>query len=275
MVRLTQELLRPGAYRLAGGRTGRLTRENLLELADATRSVMAAGYEIPVLKRHAAKGAPHGGPRKAGQDLPQLDVPPEVQRVGRVAEISLHDDGSLHQVLEIDDEASASDFQSGAVRHTSAELRPAWTDDEGVQHGPIVAHVALTQVPRHSAQPPAEILEEAVQFSLEEIEGVSNAAELATIRAQVDAAQIPAGLRQRIWETLAARQFSASDEPMLALGDVLSMLESGLPPQWRQSGSALSAPHREGEAFFTGEELSDERAEQIAREQLRRSGLDR
>jgi hypothetical protein len=267
MVRLTQELLRPGAYRLANGRTGRLTREHLALVAENSRALLENGYEIPVLKRHSAKGAAYGGPRKPCLDGDHLDA----QRVGRVVELSQREDGSLHEVLDIEDEASARDFESGAMRHTSAELRPTWTDEEGLEHGPIVAHVALTTAPRHVAQPPAELLSEAVQFSLEEIEGVADSD---AIRRQLDNAKIPAGLRERIWQALTARQFSAeSDEPALALGEVLIILEAALPPQWRQT--MTPAAHVDGEAFFTGASLSDERADAIARQQLVRAGLDR
>lgn len=267
MVRLSQELLRPGAYRLANGRTGRLSREDLGRVAENSRALLHNGYEIPVLKRHFAKGAAYGGPRKASLDWDHLDA----QRVGRVVELSQREDGSLHEILEIDDEASAREIESGVMRHTSAELRPAWTDEEGLEHGPIVAHVALTTTPRHVAQPPAELLSEAVQFSLEEIEGVADSD---AIRRRLDHAKIPAGLRERIWQALTARQFSADgDTPALALGDVLSILEAALPPQWLQT--MTPAAHVDGEAFFTGGSLSDERAESIAKEQLRRAGLDR
>lgn len=270
MVRLTQELLRPGAYRLPSGRTGQLTRENLLHVATATKSLLEAGYEIPVLKKHAAKGAPHGGPRKANLDFDHLDA----QRVGRVTELDLHDDGSLHQVIEIDDEASARDFQSGAIQHTSAELRPQWTDEEGQEHGPIIAHVALTTAPRHTMQPPAELLSEAVQFSLSEIECLASEESLRPHRAKIEAARIPPGMRQRLLDAISARQFSAeAEDPALTLGDVLNILETTLPQQWRQTLNASPAAHSEGEAFFSGASLSDERADQIARDQLRRAGL--
>jgi hypothetical protein len=272
MVRLTQELLRPGAYRLPSGRTGQLTRENLLHVAAATKSLLEAGYEIPVLKKHATKGAPHGGPRKANLDSDHIDA----QRVGRVAELNLHDDGSLHQVLEIDDEDSARDFHSGVVRHTSAELRPQWTDEEGQEHGPIVAHVALTTAPRHTTQPPAELLSEAVQFSLSEIECLASEESLKPHRAKIEAANIPPGMRKRLLDAISARQFSTEvDDPTLALADVLSILETSLPQQWRQTLNASPAAHSEGEAFFSGASITDERADQIARDQLRRAGLDR
>lgn len=271
MVRLTQELLRPGAYRLANGRTGQLTRDHLQNIATSTQSLLEAGYEIPVLKKHAPKGAPQGGPRKPDLDPDQ----PHAQRVGRVAEIAFHDDGSLHQVLEIEDEGSADDFQSGAVQHTSAELRPTWTDAEGREYGPIVAHVALTTSPRHTEQPPAELLTEAVQFSLSEFEILSEES-IQAHRAKIEGAKIPPAMRQRLIDSLSAQQFSAENaEPEFALSEVLSLLETTLPEQWRQSQSATPAQHASGEAFFSGASLSDTRADQIARDQLRRAGLDR
>lgn len=271
MVRLTQELLRPGAYRLANGRTGQLTRDQLQSVANSTKSLLEAGYEIPVLKKHAAKGAPHGGPRKPDHDHDYIHA----QRVGRVAELALHEDGSLHQVLEIDDEASARDFESGAVRHTSAELRPTWTDAEGKEYGPIVAHVAMTSSPRHTEQPPAELLTDVVQFSLSEIE-ILGAQFQQAHRAKIEVAKIPPAMRQRLLDSLSVQQFSVgSDEPAFALSEVLNLLETTLPEQWRQTHSASPAAHVEGEAFFSGASLTDARADQIARDQLRRAGLDR
>lgn len=277
MVRFTQELLRPGDYRLAHGRTGRLTREDLAQVAAATQSLLQNGYEIPVLSRHAPRGAPEGGPQRPGADSP---THPEAKRVGRLAAIEQRDDGSLHQILEIEDDASAQALSSGSLRHTSAELRPRWTDEEGREYGPIVAHVALTSSPRHVDQPPAELLHgenaEPVQFSLDEIEGLPSLAATAAAKSALDAAPIPAALRHRLWLALTSRQFSLpADEPTLPLRDVLHLFESTLPTQLRAVETAHAAPHSAGETFFTGEALSEEQAEQIARAQIQRAGLDR
>ncbi len=82
---------------------------------------------------------------------------------------------------------------------------------------------------------------------------------------------LPPALRERL-----AGVAAASGEAKLPIEDVLKAIEESLPEFLRQNRvEAAQPPHPAGEVFFRGnsEELSDEQAEQLAQQQLARSGL--
>jgi hypothetical protein len=92
------------------------------------------------------------------------------------------------------------------------------------------------------------------------------------------ARDLPPGVRERL--TRLVEQSSTLDdagEPLLAARGVLDLLAQGLPAVLRREApAAVSRPeHPAGDAFFalSGEDLSDQQAEQIARAQLQRAGL--
>ena len=72
---------------------------------------------------------------------------------------------------------------------------------------------------------------------------------------------------------------AASDaQPLIRATDVLTLLEEVIPPQLRLDAASLAQPeHPAGEAFFTGDpnQMTDDQAERIAREQLSRSAFGR
>ena len=101
----------------------------------------------------------------------------------------------------------------------------------------------------------------------------------ATLLAEVRRArELPPGVRERL--TLLVEQAATLDrtgDPLLSTRQVLDLLAQGLPPLLRrETNTAVDRPaHPTGDAFFAtnSDELSDQQAEQIARQQLQRAGL--
>jgi hypothetical protein len=82
-------------------------------------------------------------------------------------------------------------------------------------------------------------------------------------------------MRQRLAE-LVRRQPPAEGPPQIGLADVLALLAETIPSQLRLAAGELpTAPHPEGEAFFSGDPASDadKHAAAVATEQLALSGL--
>ncbi len=89
---------------------------------------------------------------------------------------------------------------------------------------------------------------------------------------------IPRGLRDRLASVVGAVQLSrdGEEEPTLRLSDAVTLIEEALPEQATlDPAQLLRANHPRGETFFTGEAgtLSDEEAEEIARDQLAATGF--
>lgn len=149
MTRYRQIVLRPGPLSPAGGRAARLTGDDLRRLRDNTLSLLAHGWRIPVLPRHAAPGADAGGPIPSPTgtgDLCPADVPRGA--TGYLVDLVQLADGSLAQVIEIEPIAGDEPI------FTSPEIRPHWTDPAGRRSGPIIAHLALTGRPLGRGQTP-------------------------------------------------------------------------------------------------------------------------
>lgn len=130
---------------------------------------------------------------------------------------------------------------------------------------PPAAEPSLVQAPDLSAGdiPPAE---------------APPADPLAIARAALDrATTLPRGMRLEIDRLLAADRLllDARGQACLPLDDALAAFAASLPRQLRLDPAALpAADHPGGEGFFTGapDELTDEKAEAIARAQLARAG---
>lgn len=93
-----------------------------------------------------------------------------------------------------------------------------------------------------------------------------------------NARELPPGVRQRLAGLVEqAVTLDVSGEPLLATRHVLDLLAQGLPPVLRRdaAGEIERPSHPEGDSFFalSGEDLSDQQAEQIARQQLQRIGM--
>jgi hypothetical protein len=101
------------------------------------------------------------------------------------------------------------------------------------------------------------------------------AAALEAIRTARD---VPPGLRERLGVLVQqGATLDARGEPLLTTGQVLDLLAQGLPPALRTDPAVQPErpAHPAGDAFFAidAEGLSDQQAEEIAREQLARAGL--
>ncbi|HEX5106168.1 MAG TPA: hypothetical protein VFV87_20250 [Pirellulaceae bacterium] len=93
-----------------------------------------------------------------------------------------------------------------------------------------------------------------------------------------EAARVPPGMRERLAALVeSGGQIGADGVALVSIDEALCAVAEGLPNSVRLRGEELARPgHPGGEAFFTsagGEVLSDERAEELARGQLARSGL--
>ena len=86
------------------------------------------------------------------------------------------------------------------------------------------------------------------------------------------------GLRDRLTALLVGEVPAATtdSQPLIKAADVLALLEEAIPPQLRLDATSLAQPeHPAGEAFFTGDanQMTDDQADRIAREQLSRSAF--
>ena len=89
---------------------------------------------------------------------------------------------------------------------------------------------------------------------------------------------LPPGVRERLQGLVEkAVTLDVAGEPLLATRQVLDLLADGLPAVLRREAAAeIERPqHPDGDAFFavSSEDLSDQQAEQIARQQLQRAGM--
>lgn len=130
--------------------------DELALLRDNTLRLMQHGWNVPVLSRHAAAGSIDGGPQFApvrAVDRPAVEFPSDLSHgkapriIGRLVDLVQLPDGSLAQVIEVGDGHPVSLF-------TSPEIRPRWIDAGGQEHGPIIAHIALTDRPLSRGQTP-------------------------------------------------------------------------------------------------------------------------
>jgi hypothetical protein len=88
------------------------------------------------------------------------------------------------------------------------------------------------------------------------------------------------GMRDRLTALLEGESpATASDfQPLIRAADALALLEEAIPPQLRLDASSLAQPaHPVGDVFFTGDvnQMTDDQAERIAREQISRSAWGR
>jgi hypothetical protein len=84
------------------------------------------------------------------------------------------------------------------------------------------------------------------------------------------------GMRDRLAALLEgdASAATSDSQPLVRAADVVALLEEAIPPQLQLDPAALARPeHPAGEAFFTGDpnQMTDDQAERIAREQLAQS----
>ena len=88
------------------------------------------------------------------------------------------------------------------------------------------------------------------------------------------------GMRDRLTTLLEGESSAAASDsqPLIRAADALALLEDAIPPQLRLDASSLAQPeHPAGDVFFTGDvnQMTDDQAERIAREQLSRSAFGR
>lgn len=162
-----QEILKPGSYRVGGGRERTFSARQLRVFMRNTLELMRSGYRIPVLSRHAVPGSTQGGPFHSSRSGSREPMPDTC--VGELVGLKQRRDGTLVQTIEVADSRHAEAIAHGTLRHTSPELRAEFTDATGRQVGPVIAHVALTRRPRHAEQPPLRQPDDVVRLSLDDL----------------------------------------------------------------------------------------------------------
>lgn len=146
---------------------------------------------------------------------------------------------------------------------------------------PLPAEAATDVSPTENlAEPSPEPSTEPVPSQANEID-TQVAAERQRLRDRIGkSSSLSRGLRDRLTALLAgdASAAASDSQPLIRAADVLALLEEAIPPQLRLDASSLAQPeHPAGEAFFTGDpnQMTDDQAERIAREQLSRSAFGR
>ena len=138
---------------------------------------------------------------------------------------------------------------------------------------------ATTDIPL-AATAPAAISVEPAPSQASEIDA-QVAAERRQLRERVrQSSSLSRGMRDRLTALLAGESPAAASDsqPLIRAADVLALLEEAIPPQMRLDASSLVQPeHPAGDVFFTGDvnQMTDDQAERIAREQLSRSAWGR
>jgi hypothetical protein len=88
------------------------------------------------------------------------------------------------------------------------------------------------------------------------------------------------GMRDRLTALLEGESSAAirDSQPLIRAADAVALLEEAIPSQLRLDATSLAQPaHPIGDVFFTGDvnQLTDDQAERIAREQISRSAFGR
>lgn len=155
MAKFTQRVLKPGFYRIAG-RMQEVTRERIAGFCKGTRAALKAGLSIPILNQHDFTGDPNCGP--------VLNRADATDGRGWLTGVTQHNDGSMSQQLDVTDPEAAKGIKNGSIKFTSPQFLDQFTDGDGVDHGAIVRHVALTATPRTKHQGP--IVEDTEQLNV-------------------------------------------------------------------------------------------------------------
>ena len=163
---------------------------------------------------------------------------------------------------------------SATVAPPPAPTAPARPEEESIT--PVVVAEAATDAALDATEEDTELAsedetkEEFVQPPVNEADAVRT-----QILARIEASTLPLGVRSRMADVVSARSSAGADgRAVIAVEDALRAVEEALPEVLRLGPDRASrSSHPNGEAFFSGSELSDERAEAIARGQLERSGL--
>ena len=161
----------------------------------------------------------------------------------------------------------------------TATLEPTTTDVRPDQ--PPLPAEAATDVPPAArlGEPSFETLEPAPSQASEIDAQV--AAERHKLRERIrHSSSLSRGMRDRLSALLEgdASTTASDSQPLIRAADALAILEESIPPQLRLDATSLAQPeHPAGDVFFTGDvnQMTDDQAERIAREQLSRSAFAR
>ncbi len=126
----------------------------------------------------------------------------------------------------------------------------------------------------------AEVSAEPTPSQASEIDALV-AAERHNLRERVrQSSSLSRGMRDHLTALLEGEPPAAASDsqPLIRAADALALLEESIPPQLRLDASSLVQPELPaGDVFFTGDlnQMTDDQAERIAREQLSRCAFAR
>ncbi|MBC7853925.1 MAG: hypothetical protein IAF94_10845 [Pirellulaceae bacterium] len=160
---------------------------------------------------------------------------------------------------------------TATLEPTATEVRP--------DQPPLPAEAATDVPPAERLGEPSFDDAEPVPSQAGEIDA-QVAAERHKLRERIrQSSSLSRGMRDRLSALLEEVPTAASDsQPLIRAADALAILEEAIPPQLRLDATSLAQPeHPAGDAFFTGDmnQMTDDQAERIAREQLSRSAFAR
>ncbi len=151
---------------------------------------------------------------------------------------------------------------------------------------PLPAEAATDVPPAAILGESAEILDsttevaEPAPYQASEIDTLA-AAERHKLRERIrQSGSLSRGMRDRLTALLEGESpaVASDSQPLIRAADALALLEEAIPPQLRLDASSLAQPaHPAGDVFFTGDvdQMTDDQAERIAREQISRSAFGR
>jgi hypothetical protein len=144
-----------------------VTADDIRAHVDGTNTLLADGWQPPVLFEHAEKGSQEGSPRKRD------DKASEVKHgAGWLKSAKIGPNGEGIHVLEVTDPVAIKGLKNKSIKFTSPELRQKFLGRD-LMH---IAHVALTHKPRFTKQGPIEPIQlslagECLQFAMGDEEG--------------------------------------------------------------------------------------------------------
>lgn len=140
-----KDVLYPGRYRLADGRTVEYSRDDVAHLKQRLKDMAAAGIQVPVAWEHVDEAKPQTAEQRASNRAKW--------NLGFTLDADETTDGFLVAKVDVPGEEDAKRLPS--VRFASPEIVENFTDGTGkVWPGKSITHIAVTPRPvQHNQQP--------------------------------------------------------------------------------------------------------------------------
>lgn len=143
MKKFWKEVIRPGKYTPANGKTVDVTPERIKTWKEESERLMANGNRIPIPYHHAPDA------------VPVLAESPSVSTydcAGYVEDFELDDQGGLHALIDPATDDDAKNFNT-KIRDVSIMAQP-WKDGNGNEYSDVITHIAACYHPVMNKQTP-------------------------------------------------------------------------------------------------------------------------